>query len=114
MKSKVYLFTSPTCPNCPPAKKFIEALSKKRKDFDYEELNSFDNHAIKLAKEFEVRAVPTFIIKGPKFENNIGYVGLPSNDRFNELLDISQGIEKKKVKKSKDRVIKIGKFKIKF
>jgi protein-disulfide isomerase len=72
--------------------------------------------SMKLAQKFEVRAVPTFIIQGPNYDKNIGYVGVPSKVKFNELLDLSQGIEKEKeVKKKKtSKGLKIGKFKIKF
>ena len=91
MKSKILLFTSPTCPNCAPAKDFIKRFSEERNDFEYEEMSTMMPEAIRLAKEFEVRAVPTFIIRGPGYENNIGFVGIPSKERFNEFLDLTQG-----------------------
>ena len=110
MKSQVYLFTSPTCPHCPAAKDFIEKFSEERDDFDYEVLSSFDNYGRAMAQEFEVRAVPTFIIKGPKYDKNIGIVGSPTKEKFHELIDLSQGI----VKEKKRKEFKIGKFKFKF
>ncbi len=114
MKSKVLLFTSPTCPNCPPAKKFIKELSEERKDFSYEEISTFLPEAQKLAKKYEIRAVPTFIIKGPGYEHNIGYAGLPSKKKFNELLDLSMGKKKKEEKtEKKQRTIRIGRLKLK-
>jgi len=83
----------------------------------YKEMSTMYPEAQKLARKYEIRAVPTIIIQGPAYEKNIGFVGVPSKKKFNELLDLSLGIEKKEVVKEKPKKksgLKIGKLKIKF
>ena len=50
------------------------------------------------AKELDIRAVPTFIIKGDGYESNIGFVGTPTTKKLNELIDLSQGKKSEKKK----------------
>ncbi len=92
-KAKVYLFTSPTCPHCPPAKKFIHEFKKKRKDFILIELSTMTGEGRRMAKKFNVMSTPTFIIKGPNYPTPIGLRGLQSEKSMNKYLDLSYGIE---------------------
>jgi len=115
-KAKVYLFTSPTCPHCPPAKKFINNFKATREDFDFIDMSTMTSEGQKFAEKFNVMSVPTFIIKGPGYDGNIGLRGIQSNDSMNKYIDIALGKrsleESKKEKKSFE--LNIGKIKIKF
>ena len=90
-KSKVYLFTSPTCPNCPPAKEFIKKFMKERDDFIFEEISTMSRDGEKMARKFEVMSVPTFIITGKGYPHPIGLRGNQSSKSMNKYLDLSYG-----------------------
>ena len=75
-KAIVYLFTSPTCPNCPAAKRFIRDFRKERSDFVLKELSTATHEGSKKARKFGVMSVPTFIIKGPGYPQPIGLKGV--------------------------------------
>ncbi len=115
-KAKVYLFTSPTCPHCPPAKKFMQNFKSTRDDCDFIELSTMDHEGQRKAEQFDVMSVPTFIVKGPGYNGNIGLRGVQSNDSMNKYIDIALGKrsldEQKKEKKPLE--FKIGRLKIKF
>lgn len=51
---KKFLFTTKTCPNCPPAKNAVSSFS------DIEILDANEN--IDLAQKFRIRTVPNLII----------------------------------------------------
>ena len=115
-KAKVYLFTSPTCPHCPPAKRFMQNFKSTRDDCDFIELSTITEEGQKKAEHFDVMSVPTFIIKGPGYNGNIGLRGVQSNDSMNKYIDIALGkrsIEEPK-KEKKPLELNIGKIKIKF
>jgi predicted DsbA family dithiol-disulfide isomerase len=117
-KAIVYLFTSPTCPGCPPAKRFIHEFKKTRDDFILKELSTATHEGSKKARKFGIMAVPTFVIKGPEYPQPIGLRGLQSTRSMNKYIDLSYGIgkEEKKIslrEKFKEG-IKIGKIRIKF
>ena len=103
-KSVVYLFTSPTCPHCGAAKKFIHEFKKTRDDFVLKELSTATHEGSKKAKTFGVMSVPTFIIKGPGYPQLIGLVGVQSEKAMNKYLDLSYGIEPEKEKSFKDKL----------
>ena len=118
-KTIIYLFTSPTCPNCPPAKIFIHNFKKERNDFILKELSTATTEGSRKAKKFGVMSVPTFILKGPGYSELIGLVGVQSAKTMHKYLDLSYGIEPEEEKKISLREkfktgIKIGKFRIKF
>jgi len=94
-KSKVYLFTSPTCPNCPPAKEFIRKFMKERNDFTLEEISTISPDGERKARKFEVMSVPTFIIIGKGYPHPIGLRGNQSFKSMNKYLDLSYGKEVK-------------------
>lgn len=52
--SKIYLFTTPTCPNCVIAKEIL-----KNSNIDYEMINAVEN--LNLAKEYGVVQAPTLV-----------------------------------------------------
>jgi predicted DsbA family dithiol-disulfide isomerase len=115
-KAKVYLFTSPTCPHCPSAKRFIHDFKKVRDDFYLIELSTATNVGQRKAKQFDVMSVPTFIIKGPGYNGNIGLKGAQSDKEMNKYIDIALGIKslEEPKKERKPLEFKIGRFKIKF
>lgn len=116
MKAKIYMFTSPTCPHCPPARKFMKDFKKERDDFELFDIVAGTEEAAEKAKEFNVNSVPTFIIQGPGYKDNIGIRGTPSKEKMNKYIDLSYGIEHKKpsFREKLNKGIKIGKFRIKF
>jgi predicted DsbA family dithiol-disulfide isomerase len=91
VKATVYLFTSPTCPHCPGAKRFIQDFKKTRDDFNLIELSTMTHEGGKKAAHFDVMSVPTFIIIGPGYDGNIGLRGVQSNNSMNKYLDIALG-----------------------
>lgn len=115
-KAKVYLFTSPTCPHCPSAKSFIQKFKSTRDDFDLVEYSTMSAEGQKKAERFDVRSVPTFIIKGQGHNEIIGLRGSQSESVMNKYLDVALG--KKTLQESREEkkpfIIKIGKLKIKF
>lgn len=92
-KTKIYLFTSPTCPNCPPAKKFMQEFKKERNDFIYQELSVAKHEGRNKAKKYGVMSVPTFAIIGPNYPTPIGLRGLQTKKVMNKYIDLSYGIE---------------------
>ncbi|MEM3373916.1 MAG: thioredoxin family protein [Candidatus Woesearchaeota archaeon] len=91
---KVEIFTSPTCPYCPHAVKLAKELLKERNDFKIVETSTGTYEGRKRAENFDVRSVPTLFITGPGTQERIGYVGVPSKNTFNKMLDIALGKEK--------------------
>ena len=99
MKAKVYLFWSPTCSHCPPAKEMINELKKKRDDFDLIMLEPGTAQARDKFIEFDISGTPTFIIQGPGYPENIGLRGNQGEKVMNKYIDIALGkreIEEKK------------------
>jgi predicted DsbA family dithiol-disulfide isomerase len=119
-KAKVYLFTSPTCPNCPPAKKFIQEFKQQRDDFEFVEFSTMTRDGQKTAQKYNVMSVPTFIIKGNGFPDPIGLVGTQRNDVMNKYIDIALGkktledFKKPTLKEKLSNGIKLGPIRIKF
>jgi predicted DsbA family dithiol-disulfide isomerase len=99
-KAKIELFTSLTCPNCPPASKMVDELLNERDDIEVIKhvINSPEGY--KRATEFEITSVPTILIKGPNIQEFIGLRGLFSKNGLNKAIDESLGkIIKKEEKK---------------
>lgn len=95
-KPRIYLFTSATCPNCPPAKEFLERFTKGRDDVIVEELSMMTKEGRRKAEKYDVMSVPTFIIEGPHYPQPIGLRGLQSESVMNKYIDLSRGIETEK------------------
>lgn len=118
-KAKVFLFTSPTCPNCPPAKRFINEFKTQRDDFILNDFSTITPKGQKQAQKFGIRSVPTFVIQGPGYPTPIGLVGTQSAESMNKYLDISLGLrepdpEKTTLREKFREGFKIGKLRIKF
>lgn len=56
------LFTSPSCPNCPAAKKLVE-----ERKLDCEIINAQSDEGYFKAIQNNVMNVPTFILNGEKY-----------------------------------------------
>lgn len=98
-KAKVYLFTSPTCPHCPVAHNFMEEFKKEREDIVYQEYSTATREGHLKAEKYGVMSVPTFIIRGHAYPQNIGLRGVQSKDAMNKYIDIALGkreLEEKK------------------
>lgn len=91
---KIEIFTSPTCPYCPSAVKLAKELLKERNDFKIVESSTGTEYGRKRAQSFDVRSVPTLFITGPATNDRIGYVGVPSKNSLNKMLNIASGKEK--------------------
>jgi predicted DsbA family dithiol-disulfide isomerase len=115
-KAKIYLFTSPTCPHCPPAKKFMQNFKSSRDDMDFQEFSTITAEGQKKADQYDIMSVPTFIIRGPGYQGNIGLRGVQSAESMNKYIDIALGkrsLEEPK-KEKKPLEFNIGRIKIKF
>jgi predicted DsbA family dithiol-disulfide isomerase len=92
-KAKVYLFTSPTCPHCPSAKKFADEFKKTRDDFQLIDMSMATREGEKAAKKYDVMSVPTFIIRGPGYPGPIGLRGIQSKETMNKFIDVALGLK---------------------
>ena len=93
------LFTSKTCPNCPPAKKEFEKLKLERDDINLHNLMTNSPQGQRLAKKFGIMSVPTFIFYGPGHEAPMGLVGSQSLETLNKYADKAIGKQKKSKEK---------------
>lgn len=59
---KVELFYSPTCPDCPPAKRIFRKLLSEHPEIEYFEINVKENR--KRAEEIGLTHVPTILFDG--------------------------------------------------
>ncbi|MCX8173575.1 MAG: thioredoxin family protein [Thermoplasmata archaeon] len=59
---KVELFYSPTCPDCPPAKRIFRKLLAAHPEVEYAEINVKENR--KRAEEIGLTHVPTILFDG--------------------------------------------------
>ena len=85
------LFTSQTCPNCPPAKKEFEKLREQRTDVELHELQTQTPKGQRLAKKFGIMSVPTYIFYGPGHDTPMGLVGSQSVDTLSKYVDKALG-----------------------
>ena len=74
-KATVLLFTSMTCPHCPPAKTVLEQFSQQRDDVDTHNLPTHSAEGQKLAQKFGIMSVPTFVVYGDGTEEVFACVG---------------------------------------
>lgn len=109
MKAVMHLFFSPTCPHCPRAKEIASEVAKDRDDVDLEMHSIMEPEGQEMSREYEIMSVPTFIIKGPGFPENIGLRGVQGKDVLNKYIDKALGGEDKE-----EKGLKIGKFRLKF
>jgi glutaredoxin len=77
---KVIIVTTKACPYCPPAKTLWREL-KKEYDFEYEEVDATTDRGQELAKQFNIRMVPTTII-----DDKVAFIGVPPKEKAIEAV----------------------------
>jgi glutaredoxin len=113
--AKIEVFTSPTCPHCPHAKKAAFNIKKKRDDVKVIETSTHTSRGQKRSRNLQIRSVPTLIITGPGTDENIGFVGTPSESQLNKMLDIAIGKKNWDEPEKKEGIFsRLKKIKIKF
>jgi thioredoxin-related protein len=92
-QAELFVFSSMTCPHCPPVRKVVEEFSSTRKDVVVRSVVSGMSGASELFDKFEVRSVPTIIIKGPGYPHNIGLRGAQDAAVLAKYVDMALGKE---------------------
>lgn len=100
------LFVSPTCPNCPPAKKLVADLAREDKSIKVVEYNTYTTKGQRRAKSFDVMSVPTIFVRASHSEERLGFKGMPVKDRLIKAINITKGIEKEEIIEKKSIVSK--------
>jgi len=90
-KCKIEVFTSPTCPHCHGAVKLAKEIEKERDDVRAVETSTITGYGRRRSKNLGIMALPTTIVKGPGYQGNIGFKGLPSKKGLLKAIDISLG-----------------------
>ena len=83
----IEIFTSPGCPHCPRAHKFILNFVKG-KDIQLKHINTATTEGQLLAQKFNVMTVPTIFIYSEIHPQRIGFRGTPSENDLNKALEI--------------------------
>ena len=109
-KSTIYLFTSPTCPHCPVAKRELNELIEQREDIIANFIDTTESKGQRLTQKFGIQSVPSYVIQGPATTENIGLVGSQGLTKLNHFVDVSLGLKEIKNKNSafKKFLAKIG------
>lgn len=92
-KCRIEVFTSPTCPHCHGAVKLSKEIEKERDDVKVTEISTATRYGSKRSKHLCIMTVPTTFVKGPGYQGNIGFKGLPSKKGLLKAIDISLGKE---------------------
>jgi small redox-active disulfide protein 1 len=90
---KIEVFTSPTCPHCPAAKKIAQKVASNREDVKVVETSTYTKDGQHRAREFDVRSVPTLFVTSQDNPDRIAFVGVPGENQLNRMIDISLGKE---------------------
>ncbi|MCS3900710.1 MJ0307 family thioredoxin [Methanococcus voltae] len=84
---KVEVFSSPSCPHCPAAKRVVEQVVKEMSDIEVIHINVMEHP--EKAIELGIMAVPAIAIDG-----DVVFVGAPAEEDFkNKLLEKINAIE---------------------
>ncbi|MDG6243881.1 MAG: thioredoxin family protein [Methanolobus sp.] len=78
---KVTLVHSEWCHFCPTAKKLWRDL-KEKYDFEYEEIELDSSEGRELARQFNIRSIPTTII-----DDKVAFVGIPDKDQASNVVN---------------------------
>lgn len=97
-KSKIEVFTSPTCPHCPTALRLAKEVESERDDVKVIETSTGTQQGHRRAEQFNIMTVPTVFVKGPKHDI-IGFRGPPMKKELLHAIDISLGLSKLPEKK---------------
>ncbi len=110
-QATMMVFSSPTCPHCPAAKNFAEQVHKERDDVRLQLVTSGTPGAEKLFRKYDVASVPTVIIKGDSYDQNIGLRGAQSPKTLHKYVDLALGIEREEEVKEKKSLFSVFKRK---
>ena len=88
---KIEIFTSPTCPHCPNAKKAVMKFAEGKDFIKVVETSTATNDGQRRARTYDVRSVPTLFITSQNYPDKIGYVGVPSDNGLKKMTDIALG-----------------------
>ena len=115
MTSTINIFTSPTCPNCPPAVKLAKEVAQEREDTKVIEISTVTTIGQQLARKYEIMAVPTLLVGGPSNSQKIGLRGTPSKKDLIKAVEISLGLSQWEEKEKKQGIMSkmLKKFKMK-
>ncbi|MFH1107481.1 MAG: thioredoxin family protein [Candidatus Micrarchaeota archaeon] len=78
----IELFTSPTCPYCPPAKKALseaaEALKAEGLEVEYVNYDTRSPEGLRKAREYDIMSVPAAIVCGSRHKFLLDAFNLPT------------------------------------
>ncbi len=96
MKVNIELFTSPTCPFCPGAKKtaeqVVENLANKGEEVELREFNTTTRQGAAKANEYGITHVPELVVY-ENSEKKILIEGAPSLQSLERAIRMAQGKE---------------------
>ncbi len=96
MKVTVELFTSPTCPFCPVAKKtaseVVQSLASKGEEVELTEFSTATKQGMAKANEYGIAHVPELVVYGDSQEK-ILIEGSPSAQSLERAVRMAQGKE---------------------
>lgn len=86
---KIEVFTSPTCPHCPPAvrtaKELLEENPELKERVEWVEVSTATTDGQRKAMSYGIRGVPTIIFTNSKGEKG-GVVGTPTKKKYLEII----------------------------
>lgn len=99
----IELFTSPTCPYCPGAKKVVEQVveeaSSQEEKIDLQQFDTWSEEGGAKAAEYGVTAVPSIFVSGKGIPQKVFLEGAPSKQDLLEAIEMAGG--KRSVEKPK-------------
>ena len=107
---KIEIFTSPTCPHCPSAKKAVMRFAEGKEYIKVVETSTATHDGQRRARQNGVRSVPTLFVTSSAYPDKIGYVGVPSDKGLRRMTDIAAGVEEWKDEKKEGIFSKIAKL----
>ena len=81
MVVKVEVFSTDSCPHCPMAVQVAQEVGKQLDGVEVEIVKIVDVETQKRAMDYQIMAVPTFVING-----NVEFIGAPMVDELVETL----------------------------
>lgn len=90
-KTRIGIFTSPTCPHCPGAVEMVNEIASVRNDIKVEEYSTVTPVGSKMATEHGITGVPTILINGPGYRDTIAFRGTPSKVKLMSAIDVTRG-----------------------
>jgi len=90
-KTRIGVFTSPTCPHCPGAIEMVNEIALGRDDLKIEEYSTITPVGSRMAAEQGITSVPTILLNGPGYKNTIAFRGAPSRIKLMSAIDVTRG-----------------------